>query len=87
VEDRPDPKSSQWYKSYVLDKHQQYRNPSTTKGEEFRTRFRVHEMVAECEALPAFARWLSATGRQCTPIALLVLGCLRILGRGLVFDD
>jgi hypothetical protein len=95
-EDRPDPRSSQWFKSYVLDKHEEYRDPSTTKGQEFRRRFRVpwecfHDMVTECEALPAFARWrrgkTDAVGRPCTPMALLVLGCLRILGRGVVFDD
>ena len=45
--------------------------------------------MQDCKASNLFNRWMSCdtTGRQPTPVDLLVLGSLRNLGRGRTFDD
>ena len=60
----------------------------------FRDRFKLpynkfKELVEDCQASNLLNRWMScdATGRQPTPVDLLVLGSLRYLGRGWTFDD
>ena len=47
------------------------------------------EPCKECRGSDLFVRWMGkdATGRDATPIVLLVLGSLRYLGCGWTFDD
>ena len=46
-------------------------------------------LLNRVKSLGMFTRWMSkdATGKPSSPIALLLLGSLRYLGRGLTFDD
>ena len=78
-----------------------YRNPSHWKGKQFRTRFRVpystYERIVEiCRTAASFENpdelWFKKNeydccGQKTWPLEVLVLGCLRILGRGQDFED
>jgi hypothetical protein len=87
-----DPKVSPWYLLYV--------NPSLSNLEnkkfhaKFRRRFRLpyenyEELLADLSNSGKFKRWQSAdaVGRPSSPLALMLLGALRYLGRGWTFDD
>jgi len=84
------PTISPWYTHYV-------RNPNLSCpkfDKKFRLRFRLPyanylELLEMVKADDRFERWKScdATGRPSSPIELLVLGVLRVLGRGWTFDD
>jgi hypothetical protein len=71
----------------------EYREPFTKAAKDFRRRFRVpadifHKMVEMCDAKNVFecaAR--DAAARIGVPIEMKLLACLRVLGRGAVFDD
>ena len=88
--ERIQPTESFWYTYYILE-------PLLDDErfmKKFRNRFRLpydkyKELCEECRSSELFARWMGkdATGRDATPIALLVLGSLRYLGRGWTFDD
>ena len=85
-----DPRNTQWYFKYVL-------SPDVNNGnflKKFRRRFRLpyncfKDLVEKCERSGYFDRWMSADaiGRPSSPLELMVLGSLRYLGRGLMFDD
>jgi hypothetical protein len=84
------PKMSNWYQLYVNE-------PDITNKKfhlKFRRRFRVpfeqyQELLAEATNCELFKRWTrkDAAGKDSSPLALLVLGGLRYLGRGWTFDD
>lgn len=77
-----------------------YRDPSHYNGKTFRRRFRVpysifEKIVSMCEEARSFEDdgidWFSRSGKDCCnqstiPLSLLILGCLRILGRGMCMD-
>lgn len=84
------PKQMAWYIRYVG-------NPAkndTKFLKKFRRRFRLpfdkfQEIVDKVKHSDLFLRWCStdATGRESSPIELLLLGAFRYLGRGWTFDD
>ena len=60
----------------------------------FRRRFRFpyknfQELIHDSKNQEIFSRWMgkSASGKEASPIELLILGTLRYLGRGWTFDD
>ena len=77
-----------------------YKNPSHWKGKLFRTRFRVpystfERIVQICRTACSFEDpsklWFNKSefdccGQKTWPLEVLVLGCLRILGRGMCMD-
>jgi len=82
------PRSTVWYLAYVLGL------PQGKLHDKFRKRFRMPHTVflvllEEVKRHSLFSRWLGAdaSGRLASPMALLLLGSLRYLGRGLTFDD
>jgi hypothetical protein len=84
------PIMSNWYLLYIL-------NPASTQRtfqKKFRRRFRLPylqflEFVAESRTNNWFPRWTSryAWGKPSSPLALMILGALRYLGRGWTFVD
>lgn len=84
------PKESNWYLLYV-------NNPMVEDDrflKKFRSRFRLphneyKKLVNKCKQEEMFSRWMrrDATGKESSPIELLILGSLRYLGRGWTFDD
>ncbi|KAI2512197.1 Plant transposon protein [Fragilaria crotonensis] len=84
------PFKSNWYLLYIL-------HPATTQRtfqKKFRRRFRLPflqflELLAESKEKNWFPRWTSrdACGKPSSPLALMILGALRYLGRGWTFDD
>lgn len=80
----------------MIDARGQYDDPNSRPGQLFRRRFRVtkaifKKIVDQANTHSDFARWhdgkTDVFGRPCTPLSLLILGALRILGRGVSFDD
>ena len=77
-----------------------YRDPEHYNGKTFRRRFRVpfcifEKMFAICQTAESFQNdgslWFSRGEMDCCrkstiPLSLLILGCLRILGRGMCMD-
>jgi hypothetical protein len=65
--------------------------PGSVMYKEFYTRFRVHPVMFYNTLLPWTMKYFEdkpdATGRRGIPVVLKLLGVLRILGRGLHFDD
>lgn len=65
--------------------------PGSVMYKEFYSRFRVHPSMFYNKLLPWTRRYFvdkpDATGRCGIPVVLKLLGVLRILGRGLHFDD
>ena len=86
---RRNPRASMWWE-YVLGGT--WADPISRDGKLFRRRFRVsHEffegLVEKAKELfPDFEK-KDGCGRQVAPIELKVLGVLRVLGRGVCFDD
>jgi len=91
---RMPPKRTQWYNMYVQHPHRDC--PSFQK--DFRLRFRLpyaqfEELAKELQEAEAFNRWNRDGGakdranNEPSPIPLLLLACLRYLGRGWTFDD
>lgn len=84
------PVDTQWYFMYISNP-----NTSSTKFQKrFRNRFRMSystflSHLEHVKSDDAFSRWMSsdATGKDATPIELLLLGSLRYLGRAWTFDD
>ena len=91
---RRDPRKTAWYRDYVLDKGNTFKNPLHRDGKDFALRFShsfksVHEIVEKCQE-PGQLPWkqkVDAVGRPAHPIELLVLGSLRILTRNHTLDD
>jgi hypothetical protein len=86
---RADPKSSKWYRDYILsDKCKGLRGKKAMK---FRRCFRMPlETFRELCQLAHDENWFPGYGQfDCTgrPIEILMLGSLRYLGRGWTFDD
>ncbi|CAB9525869.1 Plant transposon protein [Seminavis robusta] len=84
------PKQTVWYLMYVVSPALDC--PKFMK--KFRRRFRLPyseylDLLETTESNDMFRRWRSkdATGKESSPLQLLVLGALRYLGRGLTFDD
>ena len=82
--------NSNWYATYV--ESPAINNPKFRK--KFRRRFRCCyqsylDLLQMVEVDVSFDRWKrkDAYGRAPSPIPLLLLGCLRYLGRGWTFDD
>ena len=82
--------NSNWYVSYI--ESPAINNPKFEK--KFRRRFRCCyqsylDLLQMVEVDASFSRWTrkDAYGRVPSPIPLLLLGCLRYLGRGWTFDD
>jgi hypothetical protein len=71
----------------------EYREPHTKAAVDFRRRFRVpadifHKMVEMCDQKNVFeCAGRDAAARIGVPIEMKLLACLRVLGRGAVFDD
>ena len=91
---RRDPKQTTWYLDYVVDEHKTFCDPNHRDGKAFRVRFRLpyktfKEMVEECRNSPScwWEERPDAAGRPPVPVELLLLGALRVLGRGWVWDD
>lgn len=75
-----------------------YRDPTHFNGRTFRNRFRVpcpvfEDIVQQCRNAtnPDGSPWWDKASTDCcgqitVPLELLVLGCLRVLGRGMCFD-
>lgn len=77
-----------------------YRDPIHYNGKTFRRRFRVPFVIFEkilslCESAKSFEdetkllfakAEIDCCGQETVPISLLILGCLRILGRGMCMD-
>ena len=84
-----DPRNSQWWE-YVLGGT--YADPRSRDGKTFRARFRTtHEffltlVIKAKELFPDHSK-KDALGRSPGPIELKVLGVLRVLRRGVCFDD
>lgn len=89
---RKDPKTTTWYTDYVMNNGGTFSNPDHRDGKLFRLRFRVpyskyQWMVDECRREGWWVENPDAFDRPGAPIELLILGTLRLLGRGWVFDD
>ena len=84
------PTESVWWHMYI--ECPQYDDPRFLR--KFRRRFRLPNtqftlFVQEAKAENWFPRWMGkdATGKQSSPLELLILGAFRYLGRGFTFDD
>ena len=83
-----------WWQDYVIDADHTWRDPFHRNGKLFRYRFShnfdsVHEIVAKIQEKEHYF-WRYKTdnrGKPSSPIALLVLGSLRILTRNVTLDD
>lgn len=85
-----DPRETIWWSIYVASPC--LNNQSFVK--KFRRRFRLPydqylELVEDVRQSELFHKWTltDATGKNASPIELLLLGTLRYLGRGFTFDD
>jgi hypothetical protein len=92
--EREDPKTSTWWKRYVLDSTNTWKDNSHRNGQLFMRRFcvpftAVHEVIAKIRT-PEHSFWPEnpdAFGRPCAPLELLVLGAFRMVTRNSTFDD
>ena len=84
------PQDTIWWRVYVASP------PLNNRRfiKKFRRRFRMPyeqylELLEDIQESPLFKRWrkVDCTGRQSSPLELLLLGTLRYLGRGFTFDD
>ena len=88
VYQRPDYKQSSWWR---MLQDAAVRDAKTKEGKQFRRRFRLPfqlyaDIVVRWEAwFPK--RPADITGRNTIPVSLLILGVLRVLGRGNYYDD
>ena len=84
-----EPRKTVWYLAYALGE------PECPKlRQKFRRRFRMPYneftlLLQRVKQAHEFQRWQrkDATGKDSSPIELLLLGSLRYLGRGIMFDD
>jgi len=84
-----EPKKTLWYLAYAISE------PECPKlRDKFRRRFRLPhkectELLGRVKLDERFGRWQrsDATGTPSSPIELLLLGAMRYLGRGIMFDD
>jgi hypothetical protein len=91
---RRNPKDSVWWTDYVVDAGHTFCDPTHRNGKFFRHRFShtfdsVHELVKKIRE-PEHYFWRNATdasGKDSSPLELLVLGSLRILTRNVTLDD
>lgn len=91
---RRNPRDSIWYIDYVIDVNRTWRDPLHRDGKTFSNRF-SHSFDSVCEIVekiqePEHNFWKAsrdATGRESSPIHLLVLGSLRMLTRNVTLDD
>ena len=86
---KKDPKASQWWE-YVLGGT--WADPLSRDGKTFHSRFRTtHKfflnLVVQAKELFSNHGKKDALGRKSGPIELKVLAVLRVLGRGVCFDD
>lgn len=89
---RRDPYTTTWFQNYVAEGGGSFSDVGHRDHALFRDRFRVpyskfEEMVDECRSYGWWKERPDAVGNPGSPIELLMLGVLRILGRGWVFDD
>ena len=88
---RRDPRATDWYRDYVSEAN----TSATNFHKKFRARFRLPyaaftSLIEECKRAQWFAKYDSRRARglqQPHPIELYILGALRYIGRGWVFDD
>lgn len=84
------PEISHWSQTYLMDPT--YRDPAHRNGKLFRLRFRLpfpvfQSILALCMSHEEFNKTSAdVCGRPSAPLELLILGALRILGRGITFD-
>lgn len=91
---RRNPRDSIWYIDYVVDVYGTWRDPNHRDGKFFNNRFShsfnsVVEIVEKIQE-PEHMFWKAGrdcTGRESSPIHLLVLCSLRMLTRNLTLDD
>ena len=84
-----DPRQSTWWVLYVVN------SPTTERQQQkFRRRARMsHQQYLEFLATAREGNWFpdagkaDATGKEGAPLELLILGALRYMGRGWMFDD
>lgn len=86
------PLATYWYRNYVALEDPSWAIAATRRGKLFRTRFRVPyqyflDLVADIRGKMWVSETPDCTLRLAVPLELKVLGALRILGRGAVFDD
>jgi hypothetical protein len=88
---RRDPRLSPWYKEYVEDERHRYVDLEGSNAVQFRKMFRMrrdtflwfcHKMESEGILSP---KGPDATGRSGSPLSLLILAALSILGGGVSF--
>lgn len=84
------PKESMWYQLYISCPQVQ----DVRFQKKFRRRFRMPydsylQLVEDAREYDWFPRWTGkdCTGKESSPLELLILGALRYLGRGFTFDD
>ena len=84
------PTESLWYHAYITCPHLD----DSRFHQKFRRRFRLPyssflDLVEDAREGNWFPRWTGkdATGKESSPLELLILGAFRYLGRGFTFDD
>ena len=90
---REDPRTSSWWRRYVLDAQGTWKDLTHPHGKLFMRRFTlpftaVHEIIAKIRE-PDHRFWAEAPdafGRASAPLELLVLGCYRLLARNSTYD-
>lgn len=87
-----DPFATFWYKQYVRLENKDWADPMTRKGKLFRRRFRVSydfflQLVADVRRRGWYSEGADATGKAGAPLEVKILAVLRVLGRGVVFDE
>jgi hypothetical protein len=87
---RKSPQLTTWWHDYVLDPNKTFCDDNHRNGKLFRTRFRVPFdfvlLLYQWVRIWYVRKKTDAAKRPSAPIELLVLSCLRILGRGWTFD-
>jgi hypothetical protein len=91
---KKNPKMSNWWTDYVLDERGTFSNPDHPNARLFTYRFSfafeaVKELIAKVKESGEhfWKQKRDASGRESSPIELLVLGSLRILTRNVTLDD
>lgn len=90
---REDPKTSSWWRRYVIDEQGTWKDLTHPHGKLFMRRFTlpfsaVHEIIAKIRE-PEHRFWsenADAFGRAGAPLELLVLGCYRMVARNSTYD-
>jgi hypothetical protein len=84
-------KDSIWYKEYIIDSRQRYRDPQSPHGKLFRRRFAldredVLEMSKRMVNENVWVKKIDRCGQDPIPVELLMLTSLRVLTRSWTFD-